>query len=72
MTGTRDFSWADIVARAEGDDLNVKECAYEFSNGRKFYSTDKTSHGFYHGGAVTAYGGAWGHSFGRAWGESFG
>lgn len=32
----RVLSWADLVRRAEGENLNKPEPAYEFSNGKKF------------------------------------
>lgn len=32
----RPLNWAELVKRAEGEDWNKPEPAYEFSDGRKF------------------------------------
>lgn len=41
------YSFADLVRKAEGDDANKPDVAYQFSNNRKFDSTDKTDSGIY-------------------------
>jgi hypothetical protein len=41
------YSFADLVKKAEGEDYNKPDIAYEFSNGSKKESTDKTSSGIY-------------------------
>lgn len=40
-------SWKEMVDKAAGKDKNKPDVAYEFSNGRKFDSTDSTSSGIY-------------------------
>lgn len=44
---TRALSWEALVRQREGEDYNKKEVVYEFSNGRKFESTDSTDSGIY-------------------------
>lgn len=36
---TKRLDWAALVRRQAGDELQKKEPAYEFSNGRKFNDT---------------------------------
>jgi hypothetical protein len=51
-TVTRTISWMDLVIRAWGSEWAAPDKGiYEFSNGRKFESTDRGSTGFYNGGA---------------------
>lgn len=40
-------SWKEIVQKAQGKDAAKPDVVYEFSNGRKFESTDATDHGIY-------------------------
>ena len=40
-------SWLAEVLEYEEEDYYEPEDVYEFSNGRKFKSTDKSDHGFY-------------------------
>jgi hypothetical protein len=42
---TRDY--AAYVRKIEGEEFNKPDDAYEFSNGRKFKSTDRGTTGFY-------------------------
>lgn len=44
---TRTLSWAAIVRKLWGDEWTKKETVYEFSNDRKFESTDSTASGIY-------------------------
>ena len=45
---TRDYSVYDMVVRAWGSEYNIPDRgAYEFSNGRRFDSTDKNNTGIY-------------------------
>jgi hypothetical protein len=45
---TRDTSWLDLAQRAWGSEFRAPDHGiYEFSNGRKFDSTDKTDEGIY-------------------------
>lgn len=44
-TSTR--SWKDMVQKAAGKDWNKPDVVYEFSNGRKFESTDASGGGPY-------------------------
>lgn len=49
---TRSMSWMDQVIRAWGSEWAAPDHGiYQFSNGRKFDSTDRGSTGFYGGGA---------------------
>jgi len=48
MTTTSDKSWLSEVLEADPEH-NEPEDVYEFSNGRKLKSTDKTDHGIYDG-----------------------
>jgi hypothetical protein len=41
------YSYADLVKKAEGEDFNKPDIAYDFSNGSKKESTDKTDSGIY-------------------------
>ena len=44
----RDFNWGDLVRRAWGPEFNMPDKgAYEFSNGRKWESTDRGLTGLY-------------------------
>jgi len=45
----RDYSWLDLVLEADPDHYEPEEGVYEFSNGRKFESTDKSDSGIYDG-----------------------
>lgn len=47
MTTSREISWLQLVQQAWGEKLNVPDTAYEFSNGRRFDSTDRTNGGIY-------------------------
>lgn len=48
----RTISWLDMVTRAWGSEFRAPDHGtYEFSNGRKFDSTDQGNTGFYNGGA---------------------
>lgn len=48
----RQYSFLDLVKKFWGEQWNAPDKGtYEFSNGRKFDSTDKTDHGIYNGGA---------------------
>jgi len=50
---TRTLSWMDQAIRAWGSEWAAPDHGiYEFSNGRKFDSTDLTNDGIYNGGAV--------------------
>jgi hypothetical protein len=40
-------SWKEIVQKAQGKDAAKPDVVYEFSNGRKFDSTDSNSNGIY-------------------------
>lgn len=44
---TRQFTIKEMADRADGKDRNKPEVVYEFSNGRKFESTDATESGIY-------------------------
>lgn len=44
---TRSQSWGAIVKRAWGSEYNRPDVSYEFSNGRKFLSTDRDESGVY-------------------------
>ena len=49
---TRILNWRDLVLKAWGEEYNVPETAYKFSNGkrdgaREFKSTDNSNHGVY-------------------------
>jgi hypothetical protein len=44
---TRTLDYASMVREAWGEEWGKPEVVYEFSNGRKFYSTDRTEHGVY-------------------------
>ena len=45
---TRTTSWLDLAQRAWGSEFRAPDHGiYEFSNGRKFDSTDKTNEGLY-------------------------
>lgn len=45
---TRSYSWSEIPQRAWGSEFNAPDHGvYEFSNGRKFDSTDKNQTGIY-------------------------
>jgi hypothetical protein len=45
---TRDVNWGDLVRRAWGSEFNAPDHGlYEWSNGRKFDSTDKGKTGVY-------------------------
>ena len=49
---TRTINWRDVVVRAWGGEFNAPDLGiYQFSNGRRFDSTDKQNTGFYNGGA---------------------
>lgn len=49
---TRTLSWRDLAERAWGSRLNAPDPGiYEFSNNRKFDSTDQGNTGLYNGGA---------------------
>lgn len=43
---TREINWKGLVAKVDPD-LNKPEIAYEFSNGRKFESSDRSDTGIY-------------------------
>jgi hypothetical protein len=48
----RPISWLDLVTRAWGSEFRAPDKGvYEFSNGRKYDSTDTNNTGFYNGGA---------------------
>ena len=45
---SRNIDWAEMCRRAWGSEFNAPDHGiYEFSNGRKFDSTDRGFHGFY-------------------------
>jgi hypothetical protein len=44
---TRDLSWEQLVRQREQEDYLKPDVVYEFSNGRKFQSTDHTDSGIY-------------------------
>ena len=44
---TRNYTLKELVARVEGKELNKPEVVYEFSNGVRKVSTDRTEKGFY-------------------------
>jgi hypothetical protein len=45
---SRDINWADLVHRAWGSEFNAPDHGiYEWSNGRKYDSTDKGTTGLY-------------------------
>lgn len=44
---TQTVNYKDLVVKAEGKDYKKPEPSYEFSNGRKFESTDATESGIY-------------------------
>ncbi len=44
---TRVLNWAAEVRKAWGDEYQKPDVAYEFSNGRKFESSDRGTTGFY-------------------------
>ena len=45
---TRDVSWLDMAQRAWGSDFRAPDPGiYEFSQGRKFGSTDQSNEGIY-------------------------
>lgn len=47
-TNTSEVTWLSVVLQVEPDKYK-EEDVYEFSNGRKFKSTDKTNSGIYDG-----------------------
>lgn len=50
---TRTVSWLDMATRAWGAEWRAPDHGvYEFSNGRKFDSTDMGNTGLYNGGAT--------------------
>jgi hypothetical protein len=46
---TRTIDWTALVRKAWGDDYLKKEIVYEFSDGKKYQSTDSSTSGFYTG-----------------------
>lgn len=44
---TRQYTIGGLVSRVEGSEKNKPEVVYEFSNGAKKLSTDRTSKGIY-------------------------
>ena len=44
---TREIDYAAEVKKQWGKEWNKPEVVYEFSNGRKFESTDRTASGIY-------------------------
>lgn len=44
---TRTLDWASIVRKIWGDEYLKKEVVYEFSNGKKYESTDASTSGIY-------------------------
>lgn len=45
---TRKLDWAEMVRRSWGTEFSAPDHGiYEFSNGRRFDSTDRSTHGFY-------------------------
>lgn len=44
---TRILNWRDLVLKAWGEEYNVPETAYKFSQAREFKSTDNSEHGVY-------------------------
>lgn len=45
---TRTLSWLDLCMRSWGSEFRAPDHGiYEFTNGRKFDSTDQTNNGFY-------------------------
>jgi hypothetical protein len=40
-------NWKEIVQKSLGKDAAKPDVVYEFSNGRRFESTDNTEHGIY-------------------------
>ena len=52
---TRPLFWTDLARRAWGSSFSLPDPGvYEFSDGRKFDSTDQGSTGLYNGGATGA------------------
>lgn len=47
---SREISWIGEVLRVDPDRY-TPDTAYEFTGGRKFYSTDSSEHGFYNDSA---------------------
>jgi len=43
----RDLNWRDYVRKVAGEEFGLPDVAYEFSNKRKFESTDNSEHGVY-------------------------
>jgi hypothetical protein len=46
-TKTLSVNWGAEVKKALGAEYSRPDIAYEFSNGRKFNSTDQSDHGVY-------------------------
>lgn len=46
---TRTIDYSAQVRRVWGDEWHKRETVYEFSNGRKFESTDQSTSGIYRG-----------------------
>ena len=44
---SRQVSWLQLVQGAWGERWNAPDQAYQFSNGRRFDSTDRTNRGVY-------------------------
>ncbi len=44
---TRILNWGAEVRKAWGDEYQKPDVAYEWSNGKKHESTDRTENGFY-------------------------
>jgi hypothetical protein len=48
---TRTYNWLDMATRAWGSEFRAPDKGmYEWSNGRKFDSTDQSNSGVYNGG----------------------
>lgn len=43
----RTLSWRELAVREWGAEWGIPEVVYEFSNGRRFQSSDMSTHGFY-------------------------
>jgi hypothetical protein len=39
--------WKEIALKAQGKDAAKPDVSYQFSNGRKFETTDNSNHGIY-------------------------
>jgi len=50
---TRQYNWGEMVRRSWGSEFSVPDHGiYEFSNMRRFDSTDRGNTGLYDGGAI--------------------